>query len=95
MTGTFVATDRAIERQRSARPGDMRESVDLGRVAVRRTDRDDPMSLVLAETPDGPAMGLVVYHDGTPRGFVGTDDPAATRWARDFHERRWRSATPL
>jgi predicted transcriptional regulator len=95
MTGTFVATDRVIEQQRSAHPGDMWEAIDLGRVAVRRADRDEPVSLVLAETPDGPEMGIVVYHDGTPRGFVGTDDPAATRWARDLYERLWQAATPL
>ncbi|AXG11364.1 helix-turn-helix transcriptional regulator [Haloplanus rubicundus] len=95
MTGTFVATDRVIDRQRSARPGEMREAMDLGRVALCRLDRDDPVSLVLAETPDGPEMGLVVYRDETPRGFVGSDDPAATRWARDLHERLWAAATPL
>jgi predicted transcriptional regulator len=95
MTGTFVATDRVIDRQRSARPGDMREAMDLGRVAVRRLDRDDPVSLVLAETPDGPEMGLVVYRGETPRGFVGSDAPAATRWARALHERLWTAATPL
>lgn len=95
MTGTFVATERVIDRQRSARPEDMREATDLGRVAVRRIDRDDPVSLVLAETPDGPEMGLVVYRDGTPRGFVGSARPAATRWARDLHERLWTAATPL
>lgn len=95
MTGTFVATDRVIERQRSARPDDLQEAIDLGRVDVRRTDRDDPLSVVLAETPDGPEVGLVVYADEMPRGFVGTDDPAATRWARDLHDRLWREATPL
>jgi predicted transcriptional regulator len=95
MTGTFVATDRVIERQRSMRPGDMREAMDLGRVAVRRLDRDDPVSLVLAETPDGPEMGLVVYRGETPRGFVGSDAPEATRWARDLHERLLGAATPL
>jgi predicted transcriptional regulator len=95
MTGTFVATDRVIERQRSIRPGEMREAMDLGRVSVRRLDRDDPVSLVLAATPDGPEMGLVVYRDETPRGFVGSDDPAATRWARNVHERLWTAATPL
>jgi predicted transcriptional regulator len=95
MTGTFVAANRVIERQRSIRPGDMREAMDLGRVSVRRLDRDDPVSLVLAETPDGPEMGLVVYRGETPRGFVGSDDPAATRWARDIHERLWTAATPL
>jgi predicted transcriptional regulator len=95
MTGTFVATDRVIERQRSIRPGDMREAIDLGRVAVRRLARDDPVSLVLAETPDGPEMGLVVYRGETPRGFVGSDAPEATRWARDLHARLWDSATPI
>jgi predicted transcriptional regulator len=95
MTGTFVATDRVIDRQREARPEDMAEGIELGRLAVRRTDRDEPVTLVLAETPDGPEVGLVVHLDGTPRGFVGTDDPAATRWARDVHERLWQAATPL
>lgn len=95
MTGTFVTTDRVIARQRSAYPGDMHEVIDLGRVAVRRIDRDDPVTLVLAETPDGPQMGLVVYRDETPRGFVGTDRPAATRWARAVHERLLTAATPI
>jgi hypothetical protein len=72
----------------------MREAIDLGHIAVRRLDRDDPVSLVLAETPDGPEMGLVVYRDETPRGFVGSDRPAATRWVRDLHERLWETATP-
>jgi predicted transcriptional regulator len=94
MTGTFVATDRVIDRQREVRPGDMEEGLELGRLAIRRTERDEPVGLVLAETPDGPAVGLVVHLDGAPRGFVGTDDPAATRWARDIHERLWRAATP-
>ncbi|AZH26590.1 helix-turn-helix transcriptional regulator [Haloplanus aerogenes] len=95
MTGTFVVTDRVVDQQRSTRPGDLREALDLGRIDIRRTDRDEPVTLVLAETPDGPEVGLVLYLDGTPRGFVGTDDPAATRWARDLHERLWQSATPL
>ncbi|MEF8856923.1 MAG: winged helix-turn-helix domain-containing protein [Haloplanus sp.] len=95
MTGTFVATGRVIDRQREVRPGDMEKGIELGRLAVRRTDREEPVTLVLAETPDGPEVGLVVHLDGTPRGFVGTDDPAATRWARDMHERLWQAATPL
>lgn len=95
MTGTVVAAGRVIERHRSERSGKMWEAIDRGRVAVRRLDRDDPVSLVLAETPAGPEMGLVVYRDGAPRGFVGTDAPAATRWARDLHERLWTGATPL
>jgi predicted transcriptional regulator len=95
MTGTFVAAERVIERQRAARPEDMQEAIDLGRVAVRRADRVDPVTLVLAETPDGPEMGLVVYRGETPRGFVGNDRPAATQWARALHERLWTAATPL
>jgi len=95
MTGTFVATRSVIDRHRSAYPDDMQEAIDLGRVAVRRLDRDEPVSFVLAETPDGPEMGLVVYRDETPRGFLGSDHPAATRWARDLHERLWAAATPL
>ncbi|MFB6101943.1 MAG: helix-turn-helix transcriptional regulator [Haloplanus sp.] len=95
MTGTFVATERVIDQQRATCPGDLREAVDLGRVAVRRTDRDDPVTLLLAETPDGPEMGLVVYRDDTPWGFVGNDDPAATRWARALHDRLWSTAAPI
>lgn len=95
MTGTFVVTDRVVEQQEMTRPDDLQEALDLGRVALRRTDRDDPVTLVLAETPDGPEMGLIVYLADTPRGFVGTDDPAATRWARDLHDLLWREATPV
>jgi len=95
MTGSFVTTERVLERQAAARPGDMREVVASGRVAIRHVDRDDPVTLVLAETPSGPKMGLVVYRDGTPSGFLGTDAPAATRWARACHDRLWAAATPF
>lgn len=95
MTGSFVVTDGALERAAAARPDDMREAVDLGRVAIRRTDQDDAVTLVLAETPTGPEMGLVVFRDGVPAGFLGTDDLAATRWARAVHERLWSAATPV
>lgn len=95
MSGSFVTTARVIDRQRSARPAEMREAIDLGRVAVRRIDQQDPVTLVLAETPDGPEMGLIVYRDETPLAFVGNDAPAATRWARGLHERLWAAATPL
>lgn len=95
MTGSFVVTDRVIERVAAVRPGDLREVLDLGRVAVRRTDRDDAVTLVLAETPTGPEMGLVVFRDDVPGCFLGTDDPAAIRWARAVHDRLWSAATPL
>jgi len=95
MTGSFVVTDRALERAAATSPDDLREATDLGRVAFRRTDRDGAVTLVLAETPTGPEMGLVVFRDGVPGGFLGNDDPAATRWARDVHERLWSAATPV
>ncbi|WP_049937079.1 helix-turn-helix transcriptional regulator [Haloplanus natans] len=95
MTGCFLTTERIIERQRTTRPGELQEVIDLGHVSLRRLDRDDPVTLVLAETPDGPEMGLVVYRDESPRGFLGTDDPAATRWARALYERLWTAATPV
>lgn len=95
MTGSFVATDAVIERVAATRPDDLREAVDRGRVAVRRTDRDGFLTLVLAETPSGPKMGLVAYRDDVPGGFLGTDHPEATRWARTTHERLWSEATPV
>jgi predicted transcriptional regulator len=95
MTGSFVTTQSVLEQQAATRPGDMREAIASGRVAIRRIDRDDPLTLVLAETPDGPAMGLVVYRDDGPAGFLGNDDPAATRWARSIHQRLWTAATPF
>ena len=95
MTGSFVVTDGALERAAATCPDDLREATDLGRVAFRRTDREDAVVLVLAETPTGPEMGLVVFHDGVPGGFLGNDDPAATRWARAVHERLWTAATPV
>jgi predicted transcriptional regulator len=95
LTGSFVATDRVIERHAVSHPGEMRAAVESGRIAIRRADRDEPLTLVLAETPDGPEMGLVVYRDGGARGFVGNDSPAATRWARAFHDRLWNAATPF
>ncbi|WP_435068953.1 helix-turn-helix transcriptional regulator [Haloplanus sp. C73] len=94
MTGTVIVSERALDRKRASDAGDWR-ATGLERAAIRRTDRDDPVALVLAETDDGPEMGLVVFSDEMPRGFVGADDPAPTRWARALHERVWAEATPL
>ncbi|SEA07514.1 Predicted transcriptional regulator, contains HTH domain [Haloplanus vescus] len=94
MSGTFVAPERVFERQSALRADDWDPSAVRGRIARRYTDRDAPVTLVLAETPDGPAMGLVVFRDEAPRGFLGTDAPAATRWARALHERVWADADP-
>ncbi|WP_251342657.1 helix-turn-helix transcriptional regulator [Haloplanus halophilus] len=94
-TGAFVTTERVIERLAASRPVDTRDAVASGRVAIRRTNRDEPLTVVLAETPDGPEVGLVVYRGGAARGFVGNDDPAATRWARALHERLWAAGTPF
>jgi len=95
MTGSFIVAGGMHEHERSTPPKGLREAVDRGHAAVRHTDREEPVTLVLAETPDGPKMGLVACLDGVPQGFVGNDTPAATRWARDLHERLWASATPF
>jgi len=95
MTASFVTTERVIERQAATHPGNMREAVESGRVAIRHVDRDDPVTLVLAETPSGPEMGVVLHNEGVPRGFLGNDTPAATRWARALHDRLWAAATPF
>ncbi|MFB6107333.1 MAG: helix-turn-helix transcriptional regulator [Haloplanus sp.] len=93
-TATLVLTDDVLQRLLSRRADDLSAWLELGRVAVYRTERRDPVTVVSAETPHGPEMGVVVYEERTPVGFVGNDHPDAVAWA-DRYVSRAREAADL
>jgi predicted transcriptional regulator len=95
LTARLVVTDVVGDRLVSAYGTELSESLDTGQLTIRRSDESIPYSLVVAETDDGPEMGLLVYTDSGVRGFIGNDAPEAVEWARDLVDRYWTSATPF
>jgi len=95
-TAKLVLTDPVIDRLVSDFRGELTASLRTPRLHVRRAgSATPPFSLVVAERPAGPEMGLLVYADRGVEGFVGNDDPAAVAWARERLNDCWASATPL
>jgi predicted transcriptional regulator len=95
LTTRLVVTDAVIERLVSAYGTELGESLETGQLSVRRSDESIPYSLVVAETAEGPEMGLLVYADSGVRGFIGNGSPEAVEWASDLVDRYWESATPI
>lgn len=95
LTAQMTLTDAVVERLVSAYGTELRESLQSGHLELRRTSQSLPYSLVAAETPTGPEMGLLVYADSGVRGFIGNDDPEAVEWAKQQVESYWQSADPL
>lgn len=95
LTARLVVTSVVVERLVSAYGTELGESLETGQLTVRQSDESIPYSLVVAETDQGPEMGLLVYADSGVRGFVGNDSPEAVEWARDLVDHYWESATPI
>lgn len=91
----FVVTDRVIEHVIETYDDALSEALATGRVEFRLTDEPMPYSVVVAETPDGTRVGVLVYGDAGVRGTVRNDDPAAVAWGLDLFERFWERAAPL
>ena len=95
-TAELVLTEPVVDRLVTDFSDELTASLRTGRLRIRRAETSVlPFSLVVAERPEGPAMGLLVYADRGVDGFVGSDDPAAVAWARERLEDCWTSATPL
>lgn len=71
------------------------ESLSTGRIDLRQIDTELPYSLMLANTPDGPVMGMLVYVQEGIKGFVGNDSPRAISWARNRLDDYWSRAEPV
>lgn len=95
LTARVVVTDAVIERLVSAYGAKLEEALNTGKLALRQSDASLPYSLIVAETADGPEMGLLIYADSGVRGLIRNDDPEAVRWARQQVDDYWESALPL
>jgi predicted transcriptional regulator len=95
MHAEIVLSTPAMERIVADHGSKFQASLRTGRVDLRRIDRDLPYSLVLASTPDGPVMGMLVYVQEGIRGFVGNDSPGAVSWARARLDDYWSRASSV
>lgn len=91
----FVLTEEVVELLVTSHADALRETLATGSVEIRRTDAGLPFGLLVAETADGPEMGMVVYADSNARAFVGNDDPDAVAWARETVTDVWERAEPI
>lgn len=93
--GEVVLTASAIEQLLGRYPDGFQDALAADRVAFWETDEAFPYSLTLAETPDGPHVGVMVYaEDGIP-GSVVNDTEAAVGWARERFESVRERARPV
>ncbi|MFC4358989.1 helix-turn-helix transcriptional regulator [Halobium salinum] len=96
MEAEILLAEAVVERLVSSYSRALSEALDTGKLAVRVADGPLPYSLTVAETADGPAVGLLVYADGgSVSGYLGNDGPEAVRWAEREFERRWDRGRPL
>jgi predicted transcriptional regulator len=95
MTAEFVLSDQVIELLVSSHADALHETLETGLVEIRRAESVLPYGLIVAETADGPQMGLIVYGNSGARGFVGNDHPAAVAWAWETVTDCWTKGDPL
>lgn len=93
MSAEIVLSTPVMERVVADHDDKFHDSLQTGRVDLRQLDRDLPYSLMVASTPDGPAMGMLVYVQEGIKGFVGNDDPEAVAWARARLDDYWADAS--
>jgi predicted transcriptional regulator len=93
MSADIVLSTPVMERVVADHDDKFYDSLQTGRVDFRQLDRDLPYSLMVASTPDGPAMGMLVYVQEGIKGFVGNDDPEAVAWARARLDDYWADAS--
>jgi predicted transcriptional regulator len=93
--GEVVLTASAIEQLLGRYPEGFQDALATDRVAFWETDETFPYSLTLAETPDGPHVGVVVYDGEDVPGCLINDTRAAVEWARERFESVRERARPV
>ncbi|MFC6988922.1 helix-turn-helix transcriptional regulator [Haloplanus sp. GCM10025708] len=95
LSAEFVLTDEVVELLVASHADALRESLATGSVEMRRVDEALPFGLVVADTPDGAEMGMVLYADSSARAFVGNDTPDAIAWAWETVTDVWDRGEPI
>ncbi|SFR69339.1 helix-turn-helix transcriptional regulator [Halogeometricum limi] len=95
LTANVLVTGAVTSRLVSSYSDETKEALQTGRLEVRWTTDLPPYSLLVAETPSGPELGILTYDDTGILGFVGNDTSDAVAWGRREHARRWDDAEPL
>lgn len=95
MHAEIVLSSPVMERVVADHDGKFHDSLATGRVDLRQLDRSLPYSLMVASTPDGPVMGMLVYVEEGIKGFVGNDSAEAVSWARSRLDDYWSDASPV
>ncbi|MFC5366772.1 helix-turn-helix transcriptional regulator [Salinirubrum litoreum] len=95
MHAEIILSTPVMERVVADHDTKFHDSLTTGRVDLRQLDRDLSYSLMVASTPDGPVMGMLVYVQGGIRGFVGNDSQEAVSWARARLDDYWSQASPI
>ncbi len=95
LTADVVLADAVVGRLVSAHRDALEETLATGRLSLRRADETIPYSLLVADTPDGSEVGVLVYGDGGGRVFIGNGAPAAVGWAHELIDEHWERAAPL
>ncbi|MFB6122326.1 MAG: helix-turn-helix transcriptional regulator [Haloferacaceae archaeon] len=95
LSAEFVLTNEVVELLVTSHGDALHEALATGSVKLRRVDDGLPFGLVVAETPDGPEMGMVLYADSTARAFVGNDGTDAVAWARETLGDVWERGVPI
>lgn len=93
MNAEIILSTPVMERVVADHDDKFHDSLQTGRVDLRQLDRDLPYSLMVASTPDGPVMGMLVYVQEGIKGFVGNDSPEAVAWARARLDDYWAEAS--
>jgi predicted transcriptional regulator len=95
MHAEIVLSAPVMERVVADHDEKFHDTLTNGRVDLRQLDRDLPYSLMVASTPEGPVMGMLVYVQEGIKGFVGNDSPEAVSWARSRLDDFWSDASPI
>lgn len=95
MTARVLVAEGVVERLVSDYRTETAEALRTGRLEIRRTEDLPSYSLTVAETDDGPELGVLTYGDNGIDGFVGNDSPEAVEWGRRTLSRRWEAGETL
>jgi predicted transcriptional regulator len=95
MHAELVLSAPVMERLVADHAAKFHDALATGRIDLRQLDEDPLCSLLVASTPDGPVMGMVVHVQEGIKGFVGNDTPEAVSWARSRLDDYWTRASQV